>query len=62
MPDSIIKLNKKYDPQTLLEERKYLIKKNKMENDELDLSSYDNESDNESDNEYNDESDNEYND
>ena len=59
MPDSIIKLNKKYDPQTLLEERKYLIKKNKMENDELDLSSYDNESDNESDNEYNDESDNE---
>ena len=55
MPDSIIKLNKKYDPQTLLEERKYLIKKNKMENDELDLSSYDNESDNE----YNDEPDNE---
>ena len=62
MPDSITKINKKYDPQTLLEERKYLIKKNKMENDELDLSSYDNESDNESDNEYNDESDNEYND
>ena len=62
MPDSIIKINKKYDPQTLLEERKYLIKRNKMENDELDLSSYDNESDNESDNEYNDESDNEYND
>ena len=62
MPDSIIKINKKYDPQTLLEEHKYLIKKNKMENDELDLSSYDNESDNESDNEYNDESDNEYND
>ena len=55
MPDSIIKLNKKYDPQTLLEERKYLIKKNKMKNDELDLSSYDNESDNE----YNDEPDNE---
>ena len=55
MPDSIIKLNKKYDTQTLLEERKYLIKKNKMENDELDLSSYDNESDNE----YNDEPDNE---
>ena len=55
MPDSIIKINKKYDPQTLLEERKYLTKKNKMENDELDLSSYDNESDNE----YNDESDNE---
>ena len=55
MPDSVIKLNKKYDPQTLLEERKYLIKKNKMENDELDLSSYDNESDNE----YNDEPDNE---
>ena len=55
MPDSIIKLNKKYDPQTLLEEGKYLIKKNKMENDELDLSSYDNESDNE----YNDEPDNE---
>ena len=55
MPDSIIKINKKYDPQTLLEERKYLTKKNKMENDELDLSSYDNESDNE----YNDEPDNE---
>ena len=55
MPDSIIKLNKKHDPQTLLEEGKYLIKKNKMENDELDLSSYDNESDNE----YNDEPDNE---
>ena len=49
---SFIGVNKKYYPQTLFEECKYTIKKNKMEiiiNDDLDLSSYDNESDNESD-------------
>ena len=53
MLDSVISANKKYYPQTLLEECKYEIKKNKMENlinDDLDLSSSD-ESDNESDNE-----------
>ena len=51
MLDSVIRVNKKYCPQTLLEEYKYIIKKNKMENlisDDLDLSSSDNESDNES--------------
>ena len=56
MLDSVIRVSKKYYPQTLLEECKYEIKKNKMENlinDDLDLSSSDNESDNES----NDESD-----
>ena len=50
--DSVIRVNKKYYPQTLLEERKYVIRKNKMENlinDDLNLSSSD-ESDNESDN------------
>ena len=57
MLDSVIRANKKYYPQTLLEECKYVIRKNKMEiviNDHLDLSSSDetdNESDNESDNE-----------
>ena len=58
MLDSVIRVNRKYYPRTLLEECKYEIKKNKIENlinDDLDLSS----SDNESDNEYNDESDNE---
>ena len=51
--DSVIRVNKKYYPQTLLEECKYVIRKNKMENlinDDLDLSSSD-ESDHESDNE-----------
>ena len=50
--DSLIRLNKKYYFETLLEECKYEIKKNKMENlinDDLDLSSSD-ESDNEFDN------------
>ena len=50
--DSVIRANKKYYPQTLLEECKYVIKKNRMENlinDDLDLSSSD-DSDNESDN------------
>ena len=55
--DSVIRANKKYYPQTLLEECKYVIRKNKMENlinDDLDLSSSDepeNESNNEADNE-----------
>ena len=43
--DSVIRGNKMYYPQTLLEECKYVMKKNKMENfinDELDLSSFDN--------------------
>ena len=63
MLDSVIRANKKYYPQTLLEECKYEIKKNKMENlinDDLDLSSSD-ESDGESDNEFDNESDNETN-
>ena len=50
--DSVIRVNKKFYLQTLLEECKYVIRKNKMENlinDDLDLSSSD-ESDNESDN------------
>ena len=57
MLDSVIKVNKKYYLQTLLEECKYAVRKNKMENlinDDLDLSSSDqsdNESDNGSDNE-----------
>ena len=49
---SVVRVNKKYYPQTLLEECKYIIKKNKIENlinDDLDLSSPD-ESENESDN------------
>ena len=48
MPDSVIRRM-----QTLLEECKYEIKKNKIENlinDDFDLSSSDNEIDNESDN------------
>ena len=64
MLDSVIRVNKKYYPQTLLEECKYVIRKNNMENlinNDLSLSSFD-ESDNESDesnNEPNNESDNE---
>ena len=52
MLNSVIRVNKKYYPQTLLEECKYVIRKNKMKNlinDDLDDS--DSESDNESDNE-----------
>ena len=44
MLDSVIGANKKYYPQTLLEELKYEIKNNKMENlinDGLDLISSD---------------------
>ena len=54
MLDSVIRANKKYYPQTLLDECKYVMKNNKMENlisDDLDLSSF-YESDNESDNEF----------
>ena len=48
MLDSVIRVNKKYYPQTLLEECKHVIRKNKIEslvNDDLNLSSS-NESDN----------------
>ena len=44
MLDSVVRVNKKYYPQTLLEECKYVIRNNKMENlinDDLDLSSSD---------------------
>ena len=50
--DPIIRVNKKFYPQTLLEECKYVIRKNKMENlinDDLGVSSSD-KSDNETDN------------
>ena len=53
MLESVIRVNKKYYPQTLSKEYKYVIRKNKMENlinDDLDLSSPD-ESDNETENE-----------
>ena len=59
--DFVIRANKKYYSQTLLEECQYVIKKNKIENlinDDLDLSSSD-ESGNESDNEFDNGSDNE---
>ena len=67
MLDSVIRVNKKYYPQTLLEECKYVIRKNKMGNlinNDLSLSSSDErdnesgEGDNESDNEYDNESNN----
>ena len=63
MLDSVIRVNKKYYPQTLLEECKYAIRKNKMENlinHDLTLSSSD-DGDNESDDSDNetDENDNE---
>ena len=51
--DYVIRVNKKYYPQTFLKECKYVMRNNKMENlinDDLDVSSSD-ESDNESDNE-----------
>ena len=54
MLGSVVRLSKKYYSQTLLEECKYEIKKNKMENlinDDLDLTSSDDETDNRSDNE-----------
>ena len=55
---SVIRVNKKYYPQTLLEGCKYEIKKNKMESlihNDLDLSSSDNETDSDSDNKVDDE-------
>ena len=58
--DSVIRVNKKYYLQTLLEECKYEIKKNKMIkliDEDLDQSLSD-ESDNESNNEYDNEYDN----
>ena len=61
MLNSVIRVNKRYYPQTLLEECKYEIKNNKMQNlinDDLDTSSSD-ESDNEFDNGFNNKSDNE---
>ena len=64
MLDSVIRINEKYYLQTLLEECRYAIRKNKMENvinDDLDISSSDesdNESDNESHNKFDNESDN----
>ena len=61
MLDSVIRVDKKYYPQTFLEECKYLIRKNKMDNlikDDLDLTSSD-ESDNDTDNESHNESDSE---
>ena len=57
--ESVIRVSKQYYPQALLEECKYVIRKNKMENflnDDLNLSlsdESDNESDNESDSESN---------
>ena len=60
MLNSFIRANKKFYPQTLLEECKYVIRKNKMENlinNDLNLSSSD-ESDNKSDNENDNENDN----
>ena len=53
MLDSVIRISKKNYPEILLEEDKYQIKKTKMENlinDDLDLSSSDDESDNETEN------------
>ena len=54
MLGSVIRANKKCYSETLLEECKDIIKKNKMQNlinDDLDLCSSDNKSDNEFDNE-----------
>ena len=51
MLDSVIRVNKKYYPQTLLEECKYEIRKTKMDNlinDHLEPSSSDNATDSES--------------
>ena len=62
MLDSVIRVNKKYYPQLLLEECKYVIRKNKMgnpTNNDLRLSPTD-ESDNEDDDESDNESDNEF--
>ena len=48
--DFVIRVSKNYYPQTLMEECKYVIRKNEMENlinDDLDLSSSDNDTGNE---------------
>ena len=61
MLDSVIRVNKNYYLQTLLEEWNYEIKKNKIKNPingDLDLSSSDNETDIDSDNEVDNESNN----
>ena len=55
MIDSVIRLGKKYYPETLLEKCNYEIKKTKLENlinDEFEPSSFDVESDKEPDNEW----------
>lgn len=60
MLDSFIRVNKKYYPQTHIEECKYKVKNNKMKNpinDDLHLNSSDNESNKDSDNEFDNESD-----
>ena len=62
MVNSVIKINRKYYLQTLLEQCKYEIKKAKMENlinDDLETSSSNDETENDSDRESNNESDNE---
>ena len=56
--NAILKVKKKYYPQTLLEECKYQIKKTKIENlinDDLEKNSSDESDDDESDNDSNDE-------
>ena len=58
MLDSVTKVNKKYYTQLLLEESKYEIKNTKMKNlinDDLEQSSHDDETENESDHESNNE-------
>ena len=62
MLGSVIRVNQKYYPKTLLEECKYEIKKTKMENlinDDLELSSPNNETDSDSEKDTDNESDNE---
>ena len=59
--ESVIRVSKKYYPPILLEECKYVIKKNKIENlnhGDLYLSSFDSECDNEFDNKSDNESNN----
>ena len=55
--DSVIKVNKKYYPQKLLEECKYGVKKNKRDNLINDDLEFDNVSDSKFDNEFDNESD-----
>ena len=62
MLDSVIRENKKYYPQTLLQECQYEMKINKMENllnDDFEASSSDNETDSDFDNDTDNETDNE---